>query len=159
MKEIQTERCQLRNWRNTDLCALREIMGSPEVAESAGFNLRKPAEVDQVLEVFIRDSEENLWAICNHDNLAIGWLEIHETQVSDLNGMELGYCLNREYWGRGIMTEVMKAAIREIIESELAERLICSCDGDNIRSARVIEKCGFTLLKSADSRRIYLLEF
>ncbi len=56
--------------------------------------------------------------------------------------VDLGYVLGCRWWGRGLMTE----AVRAIIEVALAEpevfRVWAVCDVENKASARVLEKAG-----------------
>lgn len=57
--------------------------------------------------------------------------------------MMLGYSLAPQAWNRGYMTEASKELVRYGFE-ELGLSLITSnCFADNLRSARVLEKCGF----------------
>ncbi len=57
---------------------------------------------------------------------------------------EIGYALNRQHWGRGLMTE----AVREIIAYGFREkglnRIQAMCEIPNVASARVMEKAGMT---------------
>lgn len=55
---------------------------------------------------------------------------------------ELGYVLARAYWGRGYMTEVLKALIAWALKQPEIYRIWAVCDVDNIASARAMEKAG-----------------
>ncbi|MCD6361942.1 MAG: GNAT family N-acetyltransferase [Armatimonadetes bacterium] len=55
---------------------------------------------------------------------------------------ELGYCLGREHWGRGLVTEAARRIVRYGFEDCMLNRIEAVCDVDNIGSARVMEKCG-----------------
>jgi RimJ/RimL family protein N-acetyltransferase len=57
----------------------------------------------------------------------------------DMPGREVTYWLGREYWGRGIATEALRAFLLEVSERPLFGR----CAADNVGSLRVLEKCGF----------------
>lgn len=52
---------------------------------------------------------------------------------------EVCYWLGREFWGRGITTEALRAFLNELTERPLHARAAA----DNIASNRVLEKCGF----------------
>jgi RimJ/RimL family protein N-acetyltransferase len=56
---------------------------------------------------------------------------------------EVGYWLGREYWGKGIAT----AALQHFLEQEPARPLYAHVARHNIASRRVLEKCGFRLLR------------
>jgi RimJ/RimL family protein N-acetyltransferase len=56
---------------------------------------------------------------------------------------EVGYWLGREYWGQGIAT----AALQEFLAVEQHRPLFAGVVDDNAGSIRVLEKCGFQLLR------------
>jgi RimJ/RimL family protein N-acetyltransferase len=56
--------------------------------------------------------------------------------------VEIGYILGREYWGRGYMTEVVRAVSDWALAQPEVHRVWAVCDVDNIASARVMEKAG-----------------
>lgn len=55
---------------------------------------------------------------------------------------ELGYCLSRAFWGRGIMTEALLAVINFLIEQVGFSRIEAKHATANPASGRVMEKCG-----------------
>jgi ribosomal-protein-alanine N-acetyltransferase len=60
----------------------------------------------------------------------------------DSHRMEVGYVLGRAYWGRGLMTEALSAAVAWARTTRHLHRLWAVCDVDNRASARVMEKAG-----------------
>jgi len=56
--------------------------------------------------------------------------------------VELGYILGREYWGRGYMTEVVRAVTDWALAQPEVHRVWAVCDVENLASARVMEKAG-----------------
>jgi len=67
---------------------------------------------------------------------------------------EVGYWLGREYWGKGIASAALKLFLQEVAERPLYGVTAKSNPG----SARVLEKCGFELLESAEKEIIYCLK-
>ena len=57
---------------------------------------------------------------------------------------EIGYALHPDWWGRGIMTEVVEELLRFGFQDRGLEAVWCSHYVDNTGSRRVIEKCGFS---------------
>lgn len=55
---------------------------------------------------------------------------------------ELGYVLGQAYWGRGIMTEALKAVLDWALGPGGFRRAEATCDGENLASVRVMEKAG-----------------
>jgi len=57
---------------------------------------------------------------------------------------EIGYVLNRNYWGNGYMVEACKELIKQGFERFNLIRIQIAHDINNYQSQRVIEKLGFT---------------
>ena len=56
---------------------------------------------------------------------------------------EIGYWLSKSYWGKGIMTAVVRSACDFAITEWKLVRITAHVFSYNDRSARVLEKCGF----------------
>jgi RimJ/RimL family protein N-acetyltransferase len=56
---------------------------------------------------------------------------------------ELGYWLGEPYWGKGYMSEAVKAVITHAFVEAGHERLVSGCRLQNLASRRVLEKAGF----------------
>lgn len=56
---------------------------------------------------------------------------------------ELSYWVGGEYWGRGIASSAVGMAMPFLFDSKGMHRLYAEVAGENIASARVLEKCGF----------------
>jgi ribosomal-protein-alanine N-acetyltransferase len=56
---------------------------------------------------------------------------------------EIGYVLNRHYWGKGLMVEACKELIKLGFERFHLVRIQIAHITDNYQSQRVIEKLGF----------------
>ena len=59
---------------------------------------------------------------------------------------EVGYWLDRAFWGRGVAT----AALTAFLRLEQTRPLYASAAKHNAASLRVLQKCGFTISRSAD---------
>jgi [ribosomal protein S5]-alanine N-acetyltransferase len=83
------------------------------------------------------------WAIRNEDANLIGGCGFSGLQIGKSHRAEIGYWLAKPYWGRGIMT----AVVRKACEFALAEfnlvRIEAHVFAENVASAKVLEKCGF----------------
>jgi ribosomal-protein-alanine N-acetyltransferase len=58
--------------------------------------------------------------------------------------MDVGYVLCRQYWGRGLMTEVLSAAVTWARATSRFCRVWAVCDVENRASARAMETAGLT---------------
>jgi len=68
--------------------------------------------------------------------------------LAQLHGREIGYVLSKDYWGRGLMPEAVKAVIQYLFEAENLDFIIAGHFKRNAQSARVIQKCGFAYIKT-----------
>jgi ribosomal-protein-alanine N-acetyltransferase len=76
----------------------------------------------------------------------IGTLGIHDKSRDSYSTKiqrEIGYVLAKQFWGQGLMSEAVTAAIRYAFEEIGVETLWCAHFLVNDRSRRVIEKTGF----------------
>ena len=68
---------------------------------------------------------------------------ISVVQINDLiKNMEVGYCIGKKWWNKGIVTEAFNALIKFFFEEVGAEKVSARHDVDNPASGRVMQKCG-----------------
>ncbi len=63
----------------------------------------------------------------------------------DEHGVNFGYVLRRDGWGRGFMAEALRPVSTWWLEQGGAYRTWATCHTANVQSVRVLEKAGFTL--------------
>lgn len=144
MKVLETERLILRGWETTDLDDFYQYSKSPKVGPMAGWKPHKNKEISKmVLNSFIKNNE--MWAIVyKENNKVIGSIGNHrDAKRNLLNGRMIGYVLSEEYWGMGIMVEVVKRVVKYLFEEMGYDLVSCYHYGFNSQSKKVIEKCGF----------------
>ena len=61
------------------------------------------------------------------------------------NNAELGYWLGKDYWGQGIMTNVIRDIVRLAFDKFEINRIYAKPFETNIASQRVLQKAGFVL--------------
>ena len=148
--QIETERLILRPFRQTDLDDFYEYASVEGVGEMAGWkHHQSKEESQQILNRFI-ENDKTFAIVLKSNNKVIGSLGIEEygmedklTEFSNYIGREIGYVLSKNYWGKGIMPEAVKAVIDYLFKVLDFDFLTCGYYDFNRQSKRVQEKCGF----------------
>lgn len=67
--------------------------------------------------------------------------------TGDGKNMEIGYCVTRKDWGKGLGSEITRFLIEEIAPLMGAKKadLLAKIRPENVASIRVAEKCGFKI--------------
>ncbi len=60
----------------------------------------------------------------------------------DLPEFQIGFFVDKDHEGRGYMTEAVKVTLGFVFHRLGARRVSAECDDTNIRSMRVLERCG-----------------
>ena len=82
----------------------------------------------------------------------IGALGLHRR--AGPGALELGYWLRADREGRGIMTAAVRAVLPVAFDVDGAERVVIQCRPDNVRSAAIPRRLGFTLVEIAERPRM-----
>lgn len=152
MAEIETERLLLRRWQDKDLEPYARMCAHPEVMRfiGAGSTLNREQSEEQVSR-FVRHWEERgfgLWALEEKEGGAfVGFagLSYQEDWPEGEHKTEVGWRLDRAFWGRGLATEAARASVDYGFENLRPERIISIIQPGNVASCRVAEKAGLTL--------------
>ena len=149
---LHTDRLTLRPWRESDLADFYEYASVDGVGQMAGWKPhRNMEESRKILSSFIH--HKKTFAL-EYNGKVIGSLGIEEYSeenypgLNALQGREIGYVLSRDYWGRGLMTEAVQAAIGYLFETVGLDFILVGHFERNARSRRVIKKCGFQYIKT-----------
>jgi [ribosomal protein S5]-alanine N-acetyltransferase len=145
MIALQTARLTSRPVRVTDAAALFSAYASDCLA-ARYMTWRVPRDVTETERYLV--AMEALMAQGNRRVLALAEQTAPDKPIGvidarfDQHRVEVGYVLGRAYWGRGLMTEALSAAVAWAHTTPHLHRLWAVCDVDNRASARVMEKSG-----------------
>lgn len=146
---IETQRLVLRPWREEDAPGLYRCASDPQVGPAAGWAVH--TSVEDSLQV-LRDilMKPDTWALTlKGSDEPIGSAGVFPTTWPDGKGQpEIGYWVARPFWGRGIAPEAVRALIALCFDRGSPE-VFCAHADFNLKSRRVIEKCGFRYLGDA----------
>ena len=151
---IETERLILRPWRESDLEDLYAYASVPGVGEMAGWKHHDSIDESRmILDMFMR-GKKTLALELKENRKVIGSLGLEEQdpdpEGKEKQGREIGYVLDKAYWGRGLMPEAVKAVTDYCFSVLNWDYLTCGHFLRNFQSKRVVEKCGFVFF--AESR-------
>lgn len=134
----ETERLILRRYKKEDLQDLFEYLSDIEVVEYEPY---KPLTFDE--------TKENLeWRIGTDEMIAIELKSSHKMIGNvymgkrEFEAREIGYVLNRNYWGQGYAAESCEALIQQAFSNGI-HRIYAECDPRNQRSWKLLEALGF----------------
>jgi ribosomal-protein-alanine N-acetyltransferase len=151
--EIETERILFREATPVDLDEWgNRIFGDPDVMRyMPKMDLAPRARAERALGVF-RQAWANHpcggWLIKDKaDGQLVGHCKVE--YLTDTDEFELGYALAKPYWGKGMATEVARAAVRFGFETAGLTRIMAVVVPENIASSRVLDHIGFVFEKAA----------
>lgn len=147
--ELRTERLVLRKPTMRDAPWYLEHFSRPEVVWGEGYpaprNLTAArSELRRYMVDLYRERLGFRWIITRKgDGRAIGSLGFYKWSPSAAHQAEIGYDLDREHWGQGIMTEAMTAVIDFGFERMRLSRIEVLIMPRNTRSTRLVRRLGF----------------
>src|SRR5512142_2230232 len=126
---LETGRLLLRRQVIEDLDALWELYCGPQVTKYIPDAPKNRDEAREELEWFLnghpRHPELGLWAtILKENGSFIGRSGLLPWTIDGRDEVEVAYTIAREYWGRGLGTEIAQAIARYAFESLGLSRLI-----------------------------------
>lgn len=146
---LETERLTLRPVRIEDRMDLHDVVSDEAVTQQAGFACcRTLTQTHSRVKQYI-DDNETLALVLKENGKVIGTVSLQKRPWQkypidrQLKGRELGFDLGREYWGRGLMPEAVRAVCDYCFDTLDYDFVTCGHFVANAQSARAIEKCGF----------------
>ena len=144
--KLALERSTIRPWRLNDAeslakhannrrvwLALRDAFPHPYTADDGNKFLQSATTAQPTTDFCIEV-----------DGAAVGGIGIHLGRDVHRHTAELGYWLAETLWGRGIVTEAVAAFSNFCFEVFQLRRIYAEPFANNLASARVLEKTGFS---------------
>ncbi|WP_397538690.1 GNAT family N-acetyltransferase [Rummeliibacillus pycnus] len=149
---LKTKNLYLREYRNEDLPSLHAIFSDAETMKyyPAPFSIEKTRKWIETNQNRYTQDGYGLWSVCLKDtNEVIGDCGLTKQQVDGKFEVEIGYHINKKYWGKGYATEAATSCKEFGLNQLGLKKLICIIDPQNKQSIRVAEKIGFLFEKEA----------
>ena len=146
-RELKTPRLKLRALSPGDAQGYLDIFSDPETMIFwSGEHIPSMAEAEDMLRKdfhWVESGEALCWGIALPDsNRLIGKISLYFFSKQNRRA-ETGYILNREFWGRGLMSEALSAVLSYAFEELDMHRIEADVDPDHGASLALLEKFGF----------------
>lgn len=159
--ELKTERLLLRPWRDEDAEDLYKYVKDPDVGPVAGWPVHTSVENSlEILRTVLSAPETYAVALKDTDQ-AIGSIGLFSpatahTDVSD-DDFEIGYWVGKPFWGRGYIPEACRALMARAFNDLGCNMMWSGYYDGNLKSWRVMEKCGFKYHHTEENCPVELL--
>ena len=148
---LETDRLLLRAWDlQADLDPMAAIFGDPVVREHFPGTLSR-METRAVLETcderHARNGFSFLPLVRKSDDQVLGWIGLDRfsfafPDTDDHSGVEIGWVLAKEHWGRGYVTEMGLALIKHARDVLGLNNIVSFTVPANLRSQAVMKRLG-----------------
>ena len=145
--ELKLERCTIRDYRLRDAESLAKHANNRRVWLGLRDAFPHPYTIEDARNFIHRaTSDQPAKNFCIEINgSAMGGIGLRLDEDVHRNVAEFGYWLAEEFWGQGVMSEVVPAFVKYCFGNFPLHRLYAEPYSDNPASARVLEKSGFAL--------------
>lgn len=140
INNLYTERLNMRMIKVEDINDYHELCCQKDVAENAGWSTHKSFDFSVKVLKYLISYNESVGVFL--ENKLIGIISLENTL--NISGVyNLGFILNKKYWGNGYMFEALNKFLRFIFENNYAQKILCEHFVENFRSKKIIKRLKF----------------
>ena len=145
---LMTERLILRPWSEDDAPSLYKYACDPAVGSIAGWPPHISVENSCEIIRTILSAPETYAVVLKETGEPVGSVGImfgngvHSATMEN-DDAEIGYWIGVPYWGQGLIPEAVQRLLKRCFVELDVKRVWCGHYDGNIKSRRVMEKCGF----------------
>ena len=146
-KRLETDRLILRQYRMSDAEDMFNHWASdPEVTKYLTWPAYTEVEMANVrIAEWISNYSDPAfynWAIeLKQEGFIVGCISVVRLNET-VESADIGYCMGKAWWGRGIMAEALQAVVDYLFAEVGMNRIAASHDKNNPNSGRVMDKAG-----------------
>ncbi len=147
MPVVETERLILRPIQLDDDKDMYEYCSDDEVVKYLWFEKHDSVEFSRYIIEKLYMNRNNVGIpepyaiVLKSTNKMIGTIDVNQVYFNEVG--VIGYVINKDYWGKGYVTEALETLISILFNYCGFYRLEINHCADNIGSGKVIEKAGF----------------
>ncbi len=145
--ELKVKRCKIRDWRLDDAESLAKHANNRRVWLMLRDAFPHPYTIEDAhrfLQGSVAGAPRKNFCI-EIGGAAVGGIGLRPGEDVHRHTAEFGYWLAEEFWGQGIMSEVVPAFVNYCFEEFCLKRIFAEPFANNPASTRVLEKAGFVL--------------
>ena len=161
---FETEHFFTRLWTLSDIAACVSFWNDPEVMKFLGDGTLGGGE--EVVHKMLTENfafcaaypELGSWAVVDKANGEV----VGETGLAlltETKEIEAGYVLRKDYWGRGLGTELLKGLLNHGFSNLSLSQIVAVCNPENLASARIMEKCGMTFIGKVINEDLWVFKY
>lgn len=145
---LETERLILRTWHEDDAPALYKYASHPIIGQNGGWPPHASVEESREVIRTIFSAPETYAVVLKTTNEPVGSAGIlfgdgmHSAEMGR-HDAEIGYWIGVPYWGQGLIPEAVRRLLHRCFEELDIQAVWCGYYDGNLRSRRVMDKCGF----------------
>ena len=151
IEEINTERYILRKIEKSDCDDVYRLLSNPDIVENLNMNIHtKKEDTESLIEDYLKELKEGKkypYAIIEKDTKKFIGVFLIKLDLYDEDCFEFTIYLDKDFWGRGIYTEVLPCMEEVAFEKIKTGNFRGFVMEKNKASSRVLEKCDFLLEK------------
>lgn len=139
--------CVVRDWAAGDVHALARHANNRKIWINLRDRFPHPYTDEHAREFLTHVAQQarpTVWAI-EVDGEAAGGIGLVQLTDVERVSAEIGYWLGEQFWGRGVITDAVKAVTEEAFRQMEIVRIFALPFADNPASVRVLEKAGYVL--------------
>ncbi len=152
---METERLTLREFKGGDWQAVHDYAKNEDILIYEAWGPNNETDTKQFIRTALEDQivlnriSFDLAIILKKERKLIGGCRFWFTDFKR-DEIYIGYILNPLYWKNGYAGEAVRALIDYTSTSSKMTRIKATCDVLNFASQKVLEKCGFELIRTIE---------
>ncbi|PIP90537.1 MAG: hypothetical protein COW01_10560 [Bdellovibrionales bacterium CG12_big_fil_rev_8_21_14_0_65_38_15] len=161
MEMLKTPRTFLRRFMAEDLDSILEMESDPAVMIHTGPGRAQTREesktrLSKILDHQPQSDLDGYFAVVEKTSKKlIAWFML--LPVND-TVFEIGFMINRSYWGKGYAFEVCHALTSGALTQKHINKIMAKVSPENLASINVLQKCNFVRAENGEKTMTYFLE-
>ena len=148
-KNLKMRRLKRKDWRD-----MFEYGSDAETTQFLRWGPYKTEEEAKASNKMLRKNSDQIFAVVLYGKMigTVSFMNITDKTV------EVGYVLNKEYWGMGIGTIALTRALNFAYRWHKGKNIIATVDKRNEASQGLLKKCGFEIEKRTEKDLHFILK-